>query len=609
MIRHILIKNWKVFSEKSLSFQKGLNFIVGRNGSGKTTTLEAIALAVSGDTLLVPFRELAWAQQDTYIEAELDLKGTCYTIERKFRKDRRLSATLRVDKEEISRWDEITQHLMKEMGTEEDFFRRLVYMDEKEVARYLDTPPQTAIAERIQAVFGLRQIERLLSASNNLRIHYQGEARDLGHELEQLSKMMPPSQEELVSLKKQCSDLKIKQEECNKLINITSEEIRTLEKKEAQLTKLLKTLEDLFMTIESKDCVTIKESPVTGINTVMTAFRCELSETDKNIQGLHKNIGRIQGKLSNLNTIVDLLKTVSKEERKKTFPCPVCKRPINYEMGSKLLVDDQSVIVMSRREIDNYKVDLERLEEKRRNLSSILNKLETARLTLTDCEGIKESETYTGFVARLKDLKKAIGDKRQCQQTYRKNAAEIQESLAKAIKEETKGEEAIKMTKYSEMVKNKEVVSEAKLILSEALTEGIEELQRKAGDVKLGPIYHQIGSFYQKFYPKSKGEIRFDENGLLTINGIRHFSHLSGGEKVLLLVLARTVLCKTLSEVPFMMIDEPLEHLDVENRRTLLEFFVACAEQLQNFQLIVTTFEESLTRKYFELKNVNVIYL
>ena len=84
---------------------------------------------------------------------------------------------------------------------------------------------------------------------------------------------------------------------------------------------------------------------------------------------------------------------------------------------------------------------------------------------------------------------------------------------------------------------------------------------------------------------------------------------MSGGEKVLLLVLARTVLCKTLSEVPFMMIDEPLEHLDVENRRTLLEFFVACAEQLQDFQLIVTTFEESLTRKYFELENVNVIYL
>ena len=45
-IDKIEIENFKNFSEVTVSFEKGVNLFVGSNGSGKTSILEAINIAV-----------------------------------------------------------------------------------------------------------------------------------------------------------------------------------------------------------------------------------------------------------------------------------------------------------------------------------------------------------------------------------------------------------------------------------------------------------------------------------------------------------------------------------------------------------------------------------
>ena len=88
------------------------------------------------------------------------------------------------------------------------------------------------------------------------------------------------------------------------------------------------------------------------------------------------------------------------------------------------------------------------------------------------------------------------------------------------------------------------------------------------------------------------------------------FAHLSGGEKTAILVITRTVLGKLISdEIGFLLLDEPLEHLDSKNRRSLLQFLVDAHKNRMVGQLIISTVEESLLTKFIEVEDVNLIPL
>jgi len=87
------------------------------------------------------------------------------------------------------------------------------------------------------------------------------------------------------------------------------------------------------------------------------------------------------------------------------------------------------------------------------------------------------------------------------------------------------------------------------------------------------------------------------------------FPQLSGGEKTILLILTHVLLCKYFSKSDFMLLDEPLEHLDPKNRWAVINFLVeSCGKGFPD-QLIVTTIEESVLREYLEEPTVRVTAL
>jgi DNA replication and repair protein RecF len=49
MLESIMIRNWKLFENLNFKFKPGLNFISGPNAIGKTSLLEAIYYAITGD--------------------------------------------------------------------------------------------------------------------------------------------------------------------------------------------------------------------------------------------------------------------------------------------------------------------------------------------------------------------------------------------------------------------------------------------------------------------------------------------------------------------------------------------------------------------------------
>ena len=143
-----------------------------------------------------------------------------------------------------------------------------------------------------------------------------------------------------------------------------------------------------------------------------------------------------------------------------------------------------------------------------------------------------------------------------------------------------------------------------KQMLAETICGALDSVLQEQKDENLDIVCKLISDLWQKFRPESKWQIALDNKGTIRVESeerMYDFTHLSGGEKTVLLVLARVILCKVQStKIDFLMIDEPLEHLDIRNRRSLLNFLVSACRKGIIRQMLVTTFEESLIRKYYE---------
>ena len=89
------------------------------------------------------------------------------------------------------------------------------------------------------------------------------------------------------------------------------------------------------------------------------------------------------------------------------------------------------------------------------------------------------------------------------------------------------------------------------------------------------------------------------------------FTALSAGERTALYILTIAQLNRRFLKLGVLMIDEPFEHLDLANRTFLRDFLFQLCERKHVAQLVITTYEETLTRKFLTpgFEAVNIIRL
>lgn len=158
--------------------------------------------------------------------------------------------------------------------------------------------------------------------------------------------------------------------------------------------------------------------------------------------------------------------------------------------------------------------------------------------------------------------------------------------------------------KYKENVKGK--------LLTEITLKVIDEIISKQRNINLKDLIHEIENIWKVFFPFENRELYFDKKYLPYFRKGRQkisFDNISGGEKMILLILIKTVLLKMYTKIPFLIFDEPLEHLNLENRISIVDYLVDVYKKGFVNQLIITTFEESLTRKFRNMEDINIISL
>lgn len=96
MINRVEMHNWRAYEGFAVEFAPGITFLIGANGAGKTSILEAIAYALTGEPSTVKRRDkmLRDARQIATVRLEFTAAGRRYRVERSQSQSRAEQAVL-----------------------------------------------------------------------------------------------------------------------------------------------------------------------------------------------------------------------------------------------------------------------------------------------------------------------------------------------------------------------------------------------------------------------------------------------------------------------------------------------------------------------------------
>jgi exonuclease SbcC len=187
-LHRLRLVNFRQHADTEIAFGDGITGIIGPNGSGKTSLLEAIAWAIYGNAAARgdkdSIRNLrAKARAPMRVELEFSLGNRTYVVERKLNE-----ATLHENGIVVANSiKEVTARLQRVLGMTHDEFFNTYFTGQKELAVLADAtrPERAAFLSRV-----LRH-EQLTVAQEHVR-----ERRNaLGHEVDGLETGLPPQSE------------------------------------------------------------------------------------------------------------------------------------------------------------------------------------------------------------------------------------------------------------------------------------------------------------------------------------------------------------------------------------------------------------------------------
>ena len=172
IIRSLKLQNYRKYKDSLVEFPDGLFGILGKNGAGKTSLVEAIAWAIYGNkgsktgSELIK-REEADLEADCGVELEFTLGSDSYHVTRKLRGRKQLAySALSVNNQhQVEGTSAVTKYLSNKLGMDYNSFCTSIFTKQKELDALSDLSP----SKRKERILKLLRIDSIDVAIKKLR--------------------------------------------------------------------------------------------------------------------------------------------------------------------------------------------------------------------------------------------------------------------------------------------------------------------------------------------------------------------------------------------------------------------------------------------------------
>ncbi|MDO5860059.1 SMC family ATPase [Methanobrevibacter sp.] len=379
------LNNFKSHENTVINFEKGISVIVGENGAGKSTILEAISFALFKQHTAKKIDDLVRNNANTMsVELEFTSNNREYRIVRDKKSMLKSSIYKKTSKDggfvHICTGDkEVANEVHQILDIDSDLFLNAIYIRQGEIAELVDKTP----AEKKQLIGKLLGIDSLEKAWKNLLPlinNYENQLAELKGKLfnsNELKKEYSKKKSELEILKDRGHELEEQIEDVTTSLKEISESKRNMEREKEIYDTQLNNLEN-----ENKTLSKLEED-----KKVIQDNLDKINEAEEQISRLEKYVSKLDVYLDFEKSVVSIqrLKNDEMEIEKKLDSISIQKTIVSdkKEDYNKFLASDEQINKLNNQKV-NLEAQLATIAKLDKDKKELLAKIENERNEIED---------------------------------------------------------------------------------------------------------------------------------------------------------------------------------------------------------------------------------
>lgn len=581
MIRGIRLSNWKRHQEFEHVFEPGLTFVLGANGRGKSSLLQAMRFALVGSLREMDPRD-AVRDDEGPASATLELDGTppvtiTRSVDRRGQVEHRVTGTTAT----------VEDMLRQRFGADPAFLNDLLFLGEGEIYT-ASTPP--SIAGQIARLLGTEGFSALLEQIRTEKKPLAKRQRAQRDELQM-------SRDEISRLEEQARDLRRQIEELAasepSVLDEYAHSLGLAERRERWLAARAggAEWEERFQAFVSTLQPDLLSAVDNTIESVVAAIRRLEQQLERRVRDLATEQGDAAGRVAMTRSFIAALDDTSDAE------CPLCHQPLDPDHRAQVVASHRSEL----EELTGREAEIKAaLDAETHHLLEVRAKAEGAVALLASRPEAADPQSAPPVDAerQVQGAEEALAELRGRRQAAERELLTVRER--QIVNEASQAIERDVIAAFRE---------EALLsVAEEAIEAFLDDIARSVR----APLEEQLAVVWKAYRPDAEWSLALDETGVPCLargHARRPYAALSGGEKMVASVLLRVALLTSLTRSDVLVLDEPLEHLDARGRRLMISSLYRAVQKGVLNQVIISTYEEGLVRRLLSRSDVHAVWL
>ena len=610
-INKIELKNYRIHKEYEQSFENGINLLLGNNGSGKSSVLEAIGFALfnssarSANEDIVSKGEKSGSAKVFFVGGD----GKEYEIERKFGTSAGVKLTSLDSTQKWAGNADVYRQVGKILDIDSIngvFFESVICAKQNQ---FIDifTKTDELRAKHFNELFDTAIYNDLWKklGEQNEKKYDEDKIRK-----EERKKTLAANQKNLEELKKSLQAGKEKLQTENKNLEILKKDLGIKEQILAAKKDLEKSEYNIkrFISARDNDKIAFQDSQQARLLLEKYKSECEKYESaKKQSDALEKNFLVFRYAVKNFDDL-----------QKQLGFCPILKEPCPRiaEKGKSNTLPPELKAKIAKAEQDKKRAEelqseINKLREILNPLQEIYNKclqnkktagefeMRKKRLEESEKYILEETENKKKLENKLNEFKASVSEEEvlKLRAKYEENVRVVA-SLQKDIEQKNREiEEHAETEKKISELNSELALIQQKLELTKIFRAQIKDLGRIVAEERVRRIAGIATDYFNKITNRPESILwvcnESEKYSLYLDNGQNKcsFVNLSGGEQISVAIAIRLALSQEFGNTGLIILDEPTNNLDQSKRQLLAENLPKMVENLT--QLFVVTHDDT----------------